>query len=149
MPQENRDFVFAPKVHVNEGLTTGAVTKAGLLGTRHHLFVIPTESVAVLGQTATFTQHGEVNLLNGVAQALSDANAPLEPIEQHLLAALDNQPYQRVFPIDRLDVFKIQVGFWKFGGMRIRAHGDQLKVVDLQPKARREAWAQFFAPVLR
>ena len=149
--QEHQDYVFAPSVDVNEGISTGAITKAALLGTRRHIFVIPFNSVAVLGLTTTTTDYGQGHqeLAKTVAAMLADPAMSIDQVEQVLRASLDDKPHQRVFPIEVLDVLRVQVGWWVFGGMRMRSQGEGLKVINLQPRAAREAWARFYQSARR
>lgn len=137
---ENKDYIYVKKVDINEGITTGTITKASLLFTARYIFVVPFGSLQSLGMTMTTTDY------TNTEEFLADLEAKLETataeeIEQQLLSFL---PEDRVFEVAQLKKFSVTVGFWLFGGMRIAKTDGSTKVINVQPKAQRAAIKEFF-----
>lgn len=137
--EANKDYVYVPKADINEGLASGTITKAALYFTREYLFVLPFESLQVL-LAATETK------FNNVKDYVSDLNKQIPDLDTSsfhslLLSMLKEE---RVYRIADLEKFSVQVGFWIFGGMRLRKKGGPLQAFNIQPKALREKISRFY-----
>jgi hypothetical protein len=137
--KENVDFIFVPKSDMNEGLTTGTITKASLYFTKEYLFVVPLESLEVL-QGTTQTKY------NSMKMYVEDFNKQIPDLDidafHSLLLSLLKE--DRIYRIADLEKFSVQVGFWIFGGMRLRKKGGQLQSFNIQPKALRAQISAFY-----
>ena len=51
---------------------------------------------------------------------------------------------KRIFEIKKLEKLNVQVGFWIFGGMKMRKHGESLKSINVQPKRKRAEIRKFY-----
>jgi hypothetical protein len=135
----DKDFIYVPKADINEGLTTGTITKAALYFTREYLFVVPFESLEVL-------KAGMETKFNNMKDYVADLNRQipeLDPLsfESLLLSLLKPE---RIYRIADLEKFSVQVGFWIFGGLHIKKKGGQLQAFNVQPKALREKIKNFY-----
>jgi hypothetical protein len=134
-----QDYIFVAKTDINEGFSSGTITKAALLCTKKYLFAIPIDSISVLGTTATLSSNS-VELIDDVVSQLD--NISLEACEQMLLDKLDSK---RVYDVKSLEKFSVQVGFWLFGGMRLKKAGGSLEAINVQPKAIRAEIKAFYS----
>lgn len=137
--RQNIDYIYVPKADINEGLASGTITKAALYFTKEYLFVMPFESLQVL-LAATETK------FNNIKEYVDDLNRQIPDLDSKafhglLLSMLKED---RVYKIAELEKFSIQVGFWIFGGMRLRKKGGQLQAFNIQPKTLREELKRFY-----
>ena len=135
----NIDYIYVPKADVNEGISSGTITEAALYFTKEYLFVMPFESLQVL-LSATETK------FNNIKEYVADLNKQIPEIDTSafhslLLSILKKE---RVYKVSELEKFSIQVGFWIFGGLRLRKKGGQLQSFNIQPKALREQLSVFY-----
>ena len=136
----DKDFIYVPKADINEGLSTGTITKAALYFTRKYLFVVPFESLEVL-------KAGMETKFNSMKDYVADLNRQipeLDPLsfESLLLSLLKPE---RIYRIADMEKFSVQVGFWIFGGLHIKKKGGQLQAFNVQPKALREKIKNFYS----
>ena len=136
--EKSIDYIFAKKVDLNEGLTTGTVTKAAVYFTKNYFFVIPLDSINIWSGSDTD--------YNNAKDFIKDMNKKANEItiEEFQNELIDFLPNERVYKVDALDKFQIQVGFWIFGGMRIRKPGEQLQAFNVQPKSLRAELQKFY-----
>lgn len=137
---QDKDFIIVPKADINEGLSTGTITKAALYFTREYLFVVPFESLE-------FLKAGMETKFNSMKDYVADLNRQipdLDPLsfESLLLSLLKPE---RVYRIAELEKFSVQVGFWILGGLHIKKKGGQLQAFNVQPKALREKIKNFYS----
>jgi hypothetical protein len=135
----DKDFIYVPKADINEGLTTGTITKAALYFTREYLFVVPFESLEVL-------KAGMETKFNNMKDYVADLNRQipdLDPLSFESLFLSLLKP-ERIYRIAELEKFSVQVGFWIFGGLHIKKKGGQLQAFNVQPKALREKIKNFY-----
>jgi hypothetical protein len=135
----NIDYIYVPKADINEGITSGTITKAALYFTKEFLFVLPFESLQVL-LAATETK------FNNIKEYVTDLNKQIPDLDTSsfhnlLLSMLKDE---RIYKISELEKFSIQVGVWIFGGMRLKKKGHQLQSFNIQPKALREQLKKFY-----
>lgn len=142
--EENRDYIFVRKVDVNEGITTGTITKASMFITAKYVFIVPHDSIGVLGNVATTTNYTNVDEF---LQQLEDKleHSEVDEIEQELI---DFLPEERVFKVSQTKKLSINVGFWLIGGMKIAKADGNTKVINVQPKATRAAIKELLATSL-
>ncbi len=137
--QNKTDYIYAPKVDINEGIATGTITKAAVFFTKEYFYVIPFESLTVLGASAEQKYHSPNEFIDDLLKQIP--NTGVEDFQAQMLTYL---PDERIYRINELDKFTIQVGFWIFGGMRVRKHGKQLQSFNIQPKQLRADLKTFY-----
>ncbi|MBP9718455.1 hypothetical protein KBD59_04130 [Candidatus Gracilibacteria bacterium] len=140
MPSKS-DYVFVPKVDLNEGISAGKITAAALIGTKDQLFFVPLRSQQYLGSaptTETFPENETyiAELQNRIAN-LSSSELSTE------LAEKVGETYS--YRLAGLKKFTIKVGFWIFGGMWLQKESGQLHSINVQPKSAREELRAFYA----
>ncbi len=135
----NIDYIYIPKADINEGISSGTITKAALYFTKEYLFVLPFESLQVL-LAATETR------FNNIKEYVTDLNKQIPDLDtpsfHNLLLSMLKE--DRIYKISELEKFSIQVGMWIFGGMRLKKKGGQLQSFNIQPKALREQLKIFY-----
>jgi len=133
------DYIYVPKADINEGISSGTITKAALYFTKEYLFVLPFESLQVL-LAATETK------FNNIKEYVSDLNKQIPDLDTSAFHSLllSMLKEDKIYRISELDKFSIQVGFWIFGGMRLRKKGGRLQSFNIQPKALREQLKMFY-----
>ncbi len=135
----NIDYIYIPKVDINEGISSGTITKAALYFTKEYLFVLPFESLQVL-LAATNTK------FNNIKEYVTDLNKQIPDLDisafHSLLLSMLKE--ERVYRIAELEKFSIQVGIWIFGGLRLKKKSGQLQSFNIQPKALREQIKAFY-----
>ena len=137
--KKNIDYIYVPKADINEGISSGTITKAALYFTKEYLFVLPFESLQVL-QAATQTKFNSIkDYVDDLNKQIPDLDAPA--FHSLLLSMLKEE---RVCQISELAKFAIQVGVWIFGGMRLRKKGGPLQSINIQPRALRERIKAFY-----
>ena len=107
--------------------------------TKEYFYVIPFESLKVLGATAESKFHS-------VSEFISDLykQIPATSVEDFQAQMKTYLPDERIYRINELNKFTIQVGFWIFGGMRVRRDGKQLQTFNVQPKQLRADLKVFY-----
>jgi len=138
--QEKQDFIVVRKVDINEGFSTGTITKACLFFTKKYMFVVPFESLSVLGYTTTETTTNAADIIQSVIPHMKDQT--VEDFEQQMKSKL---PHKRVYEISTLDTFSVNVGWWIFGGMTVKKEGGARQTINVQPKDLRAQISEFYA----
>ena len=134
------NYIIAEKTDLNEGFSSGTVTKAFLLMTKSYLFFIPFHSIGQSGMTMQNTTYNNAaDLIIALKNKL--ANEDISEVEADLIKTL---PENRVYEVKKLEKLSVQVGFWIFGGMRIKKSGGSLQVVNVQPKTIRAEIKDFY-----
>jgi len=143
--ETGKDFLFFEKVDMNEGLTTGTVSRGSLLATRRALYYIPRDAVSVLGNKVTTMKADEVHAaVMAEFKARFAEGASAASLEAWLRPLLEPLEQRRIYPLDELKTFKVQVGFWIFGGVTVTHRDGPRQAINLQPKAARAALAEFY-----
>ncbi len=137
--KDKTDYIYAPKVDINEGISSGTITKGAVFFTKEYFYVIPFESLKVLGATAESKFHS-------VSEFTSDLykQIPATSVDDFQAQMKTYLPDERIYRINELNKFTIQVGFWIFGGMRVRRDGKQLQTFNIQPKQLRADLKAFY-----
>lgn len=142
--QENQDYIFVPRVDVNEGITTGTVTRASMLVTAKYVFIVPHDSIGVMGNVTTKTNYTNTEEFLEQLEA-KFPQVEVSEIEQELI---DFLPEDRVFEVAQTKKLSVNVGFWLIGGMKIAQRDGGTKVINVQPKATRAAIKDLLATSL-
>lgn len=134
-----QDFIVVSKADMNEGFSSGTVTKAALFFTKKYMFVVPMESISVLGNTTTDTTTNASEVLDSILPTLSEQS--VAEFEEQMMKKL---PHPRVYEISNLETFSINVGWWIFGGMTIKKKDGARQTINVQPKDMRAKIAEFY-----
>ncbi|MCD4792417.1 MAG: hypothetical protein K8R54_04230 [Bacteroidales bacterium] len=134
----NIDFLFVPKADINEGLTSGTVSKSAIYFTKEYFFVIPFGSLHIWDNSKMD--------FNNAKEFIEDINSRADSIsvEEFQNNCVDFLPNERVYKVDALEKFSIQVGFLIFGGMRMKKPGEQVQAANIQPKSLRAEIKKFY-----
>jgi hypothetical protein len=137
--QKNIDYIFVPKVDINEGRYVGIITKAALYFTKEYLFVLPFESLKVL-------LAGMETNPDKMADFVTDLNLKIPKLDIEAFHALliNHLQTERIYKIAELEKFTINIGLWIFGGLQIRRSGGPLQLFNIQPKTLREEIKLFY-----
>ena len=140
--KEAKDYLFISNADINEGLTSGTVSKVAILFTKEYFFVIPFES-------EHFWKSSKRQFHNA-DEFIIDIQSKIDIVSTEELQniCIDFLPNERVYKISSLEKFKIQVGFSIFGGIHVKKYGEQLQSINIQPKATRSAIKKFYNTAL-
>lgn len=135
---ENQDYIFVPKIDLNEILSTGSVTKGALFCTKNNFYVIPFNSVNVWNQSDSKFSNAKdfISDLNLRISSLS-----INEFEDYMAEVLSPD---RIYNVSALEKFSMQVGFFIFGGARMKRVGEGVQVMNIQPKSVRLAIKNFY-----
>ncbi|RLD62984.1 MAG: hypothetical protein DRI95_12295 [Bacteroidetes bacterium] len=137
--QNKTDYIYAPKVDINEGISSGTITKAAMVFTKEYFYVIPFESLKVLGANMESKYHSANDFISDLFKQIPEIN--IDDFHGQMVSYL---PPERIYWVNELDKFTIQVGFWIFGGMRVKKKWQQLQTFNLQPKSLRTELKLFY-----
>ena len=137
--QNKTDYIYAPKVDINEGISSGTITKAAMFFTKEYFYVIPFESLKVLGANMESKYHSVNDFVSDLFKQIPEIN--IDDFHGQMVSYL---PPERIYWVNELDKFTIQVGFWIFGGMRVKKKWQQLQTFNLQPKSLRAELKLFY-----
>ncbi len=139
---QNLDYIYVPKADINEGISAGTITKAALYFTKEYLFVVPFERLQVL-LAGMETKYG--NMKDYVVEI--NKQIPELSTNDFNNLMLGKLKPERIYRLAELDKFTIQVGFWIFGGIRIRKKGGEMQVFNVQPASLRFEIKRFYGLV--
>jgi hypothetical protein len=136
--KQNTDFIFVAKADINEGLTTGQVSKVAIWFTKSYIFMVPFSGINIWELSD--------NKFDNSKSFIEAVNASIETVtvtefEQKMI---DSLPNERVYKVDALAKLSVQVGFFIFGGIHIKKAGEQVQALNVQPKSVRAAIKHFY-----
>jgi hypothetical protein len=144
--QANQDYVYVPTIDVNEGLMTGTITKACLVGTKKFLFVVPMEAVhaqgTFMGDTTKWTLDA-ANPRESVEKLLAQDDLTVEQLEETLKGLLEGDEQRRVFELGSVEKFQVKTG-WLSGGVHIQVPGEGKKAMNIRGKEHKQALGAFY-----
>ena len=140
--KDQTDYIYLPKVDINEGISSGTITKAAMFFTKEHFYVIPFESLKILEATAESKFNSVNEFVNQLLKQIPDTG--VKDFHAQMKSYL---PDERAYCVNELDKFTIQVGFWIFGGMSVKKKWQQLQVFNIQPKQLRADLQAFYGLV--
>ncbi|PLW92732.1 MAG: hypothetical protein C0592_09280 [Marinilabiliales bacterium] len=132
------EVLYKKKADINEGIKNATVSKSAMIFFKDVFFTIPYSQTHILGGESRF--NGKE--IFDHSMKLLDENKSAE-LYDYLLEAV---PDEYTYYINMLDVFKIKISWWIFGGMYFRkkdAKG-QRRTVGLNPKSFRVKLAKFY-----
>lgn len=138
--KENADFIFVPKVDINEGISSGQITKAAAFFTKNYFFTMPLDTMAFKGDVIENTKYPNMQAyIDDLHQGLNEMT--VRDFENELKNLLDDK---YIYQMSMMEKFVVKVGFWFFGGISMRREDGPLQSMNVQPKAKREAIKAFY-----
>jgi hypothetical protein len=126
------------KVDINEGIKTVTVSKSAMVFFKDVFFAIPFSQTNILGGEARF--NGK-EIFTHVLKLLDEDKAA--ELYDYLLETI---PEEHTYYVNMLDILKVKVGWWAFGGMYFRKQGakGERKTANVQPKSFRAKLKEFY-----
>jgi len=134
-----KKYIYYKNIDINEGVTSGQVSKNDLFVTNKYIFLIQRSSVGMLGRTGTTSTTINYDEFNKEIESMIN-DATISEIEKRICEYVGEAG---TYEINILESLKIQVGFWIIGGLWIKKQGENKKAINLQPKSRRQELKDF------
>ncbi len=134
-----KKYIYYKNIDVNEGVTSGQVSKNDLFVTNKYIFLIQRSSVGMLGRTGAISSTINYDEFNMEIESMIN-DATISEIEKRICEFVGEAG---TYEINILESLKIQVGFWIIGGLWIKKQGENKKAINLQPKSRRQELKDF------
>lgn len=134
----NKDFLFIETADMNDGLTSGTVSKVAIWFTKEYFFVVPYTSDHIWGSTKTEFKNAEEFLHN------LNSNMNNFSVEEFQNKCINFLPNSKIFKIENLEKFNIKTGIMFLGGIKVKKIGEQLQTINIQPKSVRVELKKFF-----
>lgn len=118
--KEYQDYFFISKIIINDVLNTGRTIKGLAYATKKYLFVVP-EKVEDMG--------GVIARMNFDVDKLKSLVLQIDDIQPGMfeLNMMEVVPAEYVYPFANFEKFDVNVGFFIFGGVRIKIKGKKLQ----------------------
>ena len=129
-----KKYIYYKNIEVNEGLTTGQLSKNDLLITNKFIFLIKQNSIGMVGRIGTISTTINYDDFNKELDSMIN-NASISDIEKKVFEFVGEEG---TYEINNLESIKIQIGFWIIGGLWFKKQGENKKAINLQPKSRRK-----------
>ncbi len=146
----NSNHVFIPLIDINEGLLSGTITKASIIGTKNILFIIPRSSVKILGETIGDSQFvlDEKKPDEFIENLLSNLEMSVEELEKILTQVLSTDKTRRIFPVNELEKFNVKTGTFT-GGLFLKMSGEAKKAANIRGKENKVKLRDFYEEFLK
>ena len=134
------EYIFNNNAFINEGFSTGTITKAAMYFTKEYIYIIPDLSQQILGNkeyTTTEYTNSESFLLDLESKIDTISSNDFHKMMQSFL------PENLVNGIVSLDKFTISTG-WLTAGIKLKAKGGKLKTISLKPRAQLSELKAFY-----
>ena len=117
--KENIDYLYLPKIQFNDMLNEGNVYKGKAFFTKKYFFLLVDRVDNVVA-----TNKNEFYNVEYINAALKDMESvDLVSFEAEILSQI---PEEYVYPFANLDKFEVNVGFFVFGGIRVKKRGKKI-----------------------
>lgn len=136
----SNEYVYTEKGGINHGFSTGEISTGEMYFTKKYIFLIPKKNAGMDGMVAHTTKFENTDEFSNFVKE-NIGKMSLKEFEDGMLNFLEPKYY---FSISELEKLTVQVGWWVFGGMRLRVKGGELQVLNVQPKSVRAAVKQFY-----
>lgn len=130
--------IYLPKVDINEGLRSGNISKSAMIFFDDVFFTIPFKVTNMFDQQEQRFNGHEVF---EEVKSLIDQKRIAEAFDYLTQAVPDDNTYY----VKTLDIFKIKIGWWIFGGFIFRKQGGMRKTASISSKARREELHELYS----
>lgn len=132
------EVLYNKKVDINEGIKSVTVSKSAMIFFKDVFFAIPFSQTNILGGEAKFNGN---EIFTRVLKFLEEDKTA--ELYDYLLESI---PEEHTYYVNMLDVFKIKVGWWVFGGMYFRKQGakGERKAANIKQKSFRIKLVKFY-----
>ena len=138
--EEFTEYIYVTKADINEGFSTGTVSKSAIFFTKNYIFTLPFDSVNVFGGEGIDQKYKSVHeYVNELMKRIKETH--IEDFENEMKSVL---PEDNVFVVNELEKIEIKVGFGPFGGMAVKKKGKERKAINIQPKETRQKIKDFY-----
>ena len=124
------EYYICENATINEGITTGTITHANMIFVKDYIYIIPFDSLGVMGNKATTTEFTNSDDFMDYLMANIES-LPFYDFHEKMRSFL---PEERIFTVKALRKLKISTG-WLTAGMRIKKESGNLKVINIKPKS--------------
>lgn len=122
------EMIICKKVSINEGLNSGIITTGAMVFFRNAFFVIPYKSSSVFaGSEAKFNGKAIMDNVYSL-QSAGDIKGIVALLSESI-------PEEHTYYMNGLEFVNVKIGWWIFGGMYVRRHGQQRKAINIQPRS--------------
>ncbi len=138
--KENIDYIFIPKVLINDPLNAATTIKGPAILTKRYFFVFPVK-VEDMGGTV-----GR-NLFD--KDKFADITAKMKDMEpgEFEINMIEMLPAEYVMPWANFERFTVDVGFFIFGGLRFKKKGGKAQSATAGNAAMRKAIQAFVSDI--
>ena len=137
---KSTEYIHIPKGSMNHGFSSGEVSTGEFYFTKNYIFLIPFTNGGMTGIDAHHTDF---------TNAKEFAQSNTQNIDSINIVDFEEKLKQFVgskftFKVTELEKMSVQIGWWFFGGMRIKTKENGIMSMNVQPKAVREQVKQFY-----
>lgn len=138
--KEYQDYFFIPQIIVNDVLNTGQTIKGSAYLTKKYFFVLPTR-VENMG--------GVISKMNFDANKLKDLVSKIDAVEPGMfeLSMMEIVPAEFIMHFANFDKFEVNVGFFIFGGVKIKVKGKRLQSASVGNTTMRQQLKDFVSDI--
>jgi hypothetical protein len=137
---KSTEYIHIPKGSMNHGFSSGEVSTGEFYFTKNYMFLIPFTNG---GMTGIEAHHTDFTNAKEFAKHINDEliSMNIEEFENKLKQFVGSK---FTFKVSELEKMSVQIGWWFFGGMRIKNKENGLMSLNVQPKVVREQVKQFY-----
>ena len=136
----SNEYLYTEKGGINHGFSTGEVSVGELYFTKKYIFLVPKKNAGMSGLVAQTTKFQNTDEFSSFLKE-NVGIMSLQEFEEGMLNFLGPKFY---YSINELEKLSVQVGWWIFGGMRLKVKGGELQVLNVQPKSVRAEVKKFY-----
>ncbi|MBK8367260.1 MAG: hypothetical protein IPL10_07530 [Bacteroidetes bacterium] len=137
---KSTEYIHIPKGSMNHGFSSGEVSTGEFYFTKNYIFLIPFTNGGMTGIDAHHTDFTNAKeFAESITQNIDSMN--IVDFEEKLKQFVGSK---FTFKVTELEKMSVQIGWWFFGGMRIKTKENGLMSMNVQPKAVREQVKQFY-----
>lgn len=130
--------MYLPKVDINEGLRSGNISKSAMVFFDDVFFTIPFKVTNMFDQQEQRFNGKEIF---EQVKTLIDGGKTAEAYDY----LTQSVPDENVFYVKMLDIFKIKVGWWIFGGFYYRKQGGMKKTASVLSSSKRAELREMYS----
>lgn len=138
---KSTEYIHVPKGSMNHGFSSMEVSTGEFFFTKNYIFLIPFKNAGLTGAEEEYSTKFS-NAKDFVQQIKEEINSiNIDKFEEKLKQFVG---FKYTFKVSELDKMSVQIGWWFFGGMRIKNQENGLMTLNVQPKALREQVKMFY-----
>ena len=135
------DFLFVPKIIINDILNTGVTINGSALLTKKYFFILADKIDG--GNKLSVPAYDSEYVTNVVS---NPEETELAIFEAEMLSRTDNE---MIIPTLDFDMFSVQVGFGAFGGLRFKRKGKKVQSASVNKKQLRQEIKDFYEHLIK